>query len=181
MATTTKSKPTAVADQLDLPTLAKRIGSLHRDIETGIEATAVRRVEMHGLLTQARETVGHGKWLQWVADHEKVLGFGERQVQRYLRESDVRTSDLEKEATRQKERRATKKFVDIADGLPSIEPELTLEQITEESTKKIIAALRQYVGRSVGFLERRTVTPEQIKSLCDVRDQIHAVIERARS
>jgi hypothetical protein len=178
--TTTKSKPTAVADQLDLPTLAKRIGSLHRDIETGIEATAVRCVEMHGLLTQARETVGHGKWLQWVADHEKVLGFGERQVQRYLRESDVRTSDLEKEATRQKERRATKKFVDIADGLPSNEPEpeLTLEQIEAEGTKKIIAELRRYVG----FLERRpTVTPEQIKSLCDVRDQINAVIERARS
>jgi hypothetical protein len=54
----------------------------------------------------------------------------------------------------------------------------TEEEITEESTQKIIAGLRQYVGRSVGFLEARALTQEQIGQLMGVRDRLDAVIER---
>src|SRR6266851_7878107 len=166
MKSTTKSKPTAVADKLDLTALAERCWALHQSIESKAEILEVCYVEMFNLLTQARDEVGHGGWLKWLANNKKILGFGERQAQYYLREPEARASDLARHAEGEKKRRAQKK---------AVEPEsMTLEQIEAESTKKIIAELRRYVG----FLEgRRTVTPEQIKSLCDVRDQINAVIE----
>lgn len=83
-------------------TLAQQIGALHRDIEG-------RSEEMYSLLTRAREDVGPGGWMKWLADNEEVLGFGERQARRYLREPDVRTADQAQEAKRQRGRRAAVK------------------------------------------------------------------------
>jgi hypothetical protein len=93
----------------DTEELARLICGLHRTIkiqEEQIEILAGYYAQMHQLLTKTRKAVGHGKWLQWVADHEEMLGFGERQAQKYLREPESRDSDLEAHRQRQAEHRA---------------------------------------------------------------------------
>jgi len=82
MNTTTKtqeSKP-------EVLTLAEQIGALHRDIEG-------RYSEMHSLLSQARQAAGEDGWSKWLAANREVLGFGERQAQRYLRSPALRKAD----------------------------------------------------------------------------------------
>ena len=159
-----KTKTIEAPPALSLATLAQRCGELHRSIKIAEPTLKSHYDEIFRLLKKARRDAGRG-WLKWLADNRGTLGFGERQARRYLRESDVRTSDLEKEATRQKERRAKKKDEE-AD---------TAEEIEAESAKKIIPELRRQAGFLPGL---RTATQEQIGQLMGVRDQIDAEIAR---
>ncbi len=81
---------TKVLEQpVEILTLAQRIGTLHREIQ----AQPGRYTEMNTLLTHAKTVAGDGGWLKWLADNQEVLGFGERQAQRYLRSPDLRKAD----------------------------------------------------------------------------------------
>jgi hypothetical protein len=98
----------------DVITAAERCGLLHQAIEHGVEQIAHYYVEMFTLLTEAkreaRRTLGTGGWLRWLADNKTVLGFGERQAQRYLRETpDLRKADLEANRQAVAKHRAKKK------------------------------------------------------------------------
>jgi len=81
---------TITESKLDVPTLAERIGLLHREIK----AQPGRYEEMHKLLTLARKDVGERGWLKWLTDNRSVLGFAERQARLYLREPASRDADL---------------------------------------------------------------------------------------
>jgi hypothetical protein len=106
-------------------TLAQQIGALHRDIEGRYE-------EMFGLLTQAKKDAGEGGWLKWLADNEEVLGFGERQARRYLREPDARVSDRARHAEGERKRRAAAKDSKEAttESLPATELQNQTVEIT---------------------------------------------------
>jgi hypothetical protein len=84
-----KERSEPVQKPVEMLTLAEQIGALHREIE----AQPARYTEMHALLTQAKREAGDGGWLKWLADNRKVLGFGERQAQLYLRPPASRDAD----------------------------------------------------------------------------------------
>ncbi len=157
----TQSKPVGIL------TLAQQIGALHRDIEG-------RNEEMFELLTQAKKDAGEDGWLKWLATNREVLGFGERQAQRYLREPDARVSDAERHAQGEKKRRAAVKdsklqvaspdlVPDDEDGvepevLPEIEPPATKQNTKAPANEQ--PAPKKFKPGSRGWVE------EQIDTIC---------------
>lgn len=82
-----------------LDELPVQIGNLHREIELSNEE---RYELMHDLLTHARKAVKEsgGVWGEWIEQNKSVLGFGERQAQKYLREPETYGSDQVKRRER---------------------------------------------------------------------------------
>jgi len=100
-----KPKSVEVLEALEVPTLAERIGALHREIQ----AQPGRYEEMHKLLTQAQKDAGEGGWLKWLAENKGVLGFGVRQAQSYLLPGEARAAHKTRHAEGEKKRRAATK------------------------------------------------------------------------
>jgi len=151
-------------------TLAEKIGMLHQDIEG-------RNEEMFALLTQAKQAAGPRGWLKWLADNEKTLGFGERQARLYMREPELRSSDLKARAADQKKRRAATKASKEAptefngshfllDGVVVPDNENGVEVLPETEQTKVAdlpAEEQQCLTREVKVLEESKPKPTAVK------------------
>src|SRR5437870_1905656 len=67
--------------RLKLTDLAHRINRAHRDCERALKSGLQHALEAGRLLLEARATVNHGQWLQWVREH---CDFPARLVQKYM-------------------------------------------------------------------------------------------------
>ncbi len=65
-----------------LGSLAKQINIAHKQARQAAKASLERAIEAGQYLIEAKECVGHGDWLAWLADN--VL-FSERSAQAYMR------------------------------------------------------------------------------------------------
>jgi hypothetical protein len=143
-------KKTSTTEEVPM-TMAVRCGLLHMCIERGVEQVAHYHVEMCTLLTQARKDAGPGGWLKWLADNEETLGFGERQAQRYLRETpDLRKSDMEANRLAVAKHRAKKKVepelsLRIGDGSPDEDDDAPVDIAAENA--RDLPAIEKILGR----------------------------------
>ncbi len=78
-----------------LQEIAETVNSEHAKIEGALREGLARAEEVGKLLTEAKELVKHGGWLQWIADNCK---FSERTAQNYMRVAE-RYPELAKSAT----------------------------------------------------------------------------------
>jgi len=62
-----------------LPVLAGEIADLHRQVEGHTREAAKKALKAGAVLTEAKNLVGHGGWIDWLTDA------GERTAQRYMR------------------------------------------------------------------------------------------------
>ena len=79
---TSCSAPAHVAQVAALPDLAERINALHGQALAAAHTSIERAIECGRLLLQAKASIGHGGWLDWV---EANLSFGDRQARKYMR------------------------------------------------------------------------------------------------
>ncbi len=112
------------------------------------------------LFIEQRAALERGEWLAWL----KAEGFSKSTAYRYMEYSKLPTVGSLTFA----------EFCHPAETAAKAEPEsITEEQVEADSNPKIIAGLRRYAG----CLKGRTFTPEQLKSIREVQDQISAVFE----
>jgi hypothetical protein len=148
------------------------------------------------LFTEQRAALERGEWLAWL----KAEGFSKSTAYRYMEYSKLPTvgsltfaefchpAETAAKAARALGYESVGIDWDDPDGAaedflpeanlvePQVEPEpesITEEQAEADSNPKIILGLRRYAG----CLKGRTFTPEQLKSLREVQDQISAVFE----
>lgn len=62
--------------------LAARINAAHEEVKMALRRGAERAIEAGRLLLQAKTTVGHGNWLEWIGSNCR---FSERTAQVYMR------------------------------------------------------------------------------------------------
>jgi len=89
----TVSSPTTNAiPKRSLEELARDINERIRDIDHGARTSLGRAIELGGLLKEAKEKAGHGKWEAWLT--EKCKGMSPSTARRYMKYYDRRT-DIE--------------------------------------------------------------------------------------
>ena len=65
-----------------LPVLATKINNAHKQARQAAKASLERAIEAGEYLIEAKECVGHGDWLAWLADN---VTFSDRSAQAYMR------------------------------------------------------------------------------------------------
>ena len=132
---------------------------------------------MYGLLTQAKKDAGERDWLKWLADNREVLGFGERQAQRYLREPDARVSDADRHAEGERKRRAAAKDSKEVTTKQNVEREAEPQACAAKPGKGVAGVEPETDQNTVKAPANEQPTPKKFKLATPkwVQEQVEAI------